>query len=102
MEIYLTKSEMLARFKFPYFGITLYSTKEFFIRKDLPVCVQISVLAHENNHLERGYQGAFWKDEPPAWWAGLKAQPLGFFLGILLSLNPERLALYIERLRRNF
>lgn len=102
MEIYLTKEQMLSRFKWPYFGITLYETREIFIRKDLPKCVQASVLAHEREHLRVGHKESFWKDEPHAWWAGLIGHPGGFFLGILLSLTPERLALYWSRLKDNF
>ena len=99
---YISKDEMLKRFKWPYFGFTVYRTREIFIRSDLPEGIKTSVLAHERNHLERGHQGSFWKDEPLAWWAGFKAQPVGFFLGILLSLSPSRLTLYYQRLRHDF
>jgi hypothetical protein len=102
METYITKAQMLERRKYPYFGVTDYATKEIFIRKDLPKCVQASVLAHEREHLRVGHKGSFWKNEPCAWWAGFKGQPIGFFLGILLSLTPERLRLYWSRLRGNF
>ena len=102
MEIYLSKASMLERFQYPYFGITDYGTREIFIRSDLPKCVQISVLAHEREHARAGHKGSFWLDEPRAWWAGFKGQPVGFFLGILLSLVPGRLALYWKRIWENF
>jgi hypothetical protein len=102
MVSYVSKAQMLERRKYPYFGVTDYATKEIFIRNDLPKCIQKSVLAHEQSHLKRGHQRSFWKDEPPAWWEGLKEQPLGFFLGILMSLSPERLSLYLKRIKENF
>ena len=98
----ISKKQMVDFFHFPYFGMALYSENRIVVRADLPKIVRTSVIAHELAHIRFGHKGSFWKDEPQAWWEGLKAQPLGFFLGILLSLNPERLALYIERLRRNF
>ena len=98
---FVTKAEMLKRFRWPYFGFTVYP-REIFIRSDLPGVVKTSIVAHERSHVERGHQGGFWKDEPPAWWAGFKAPPVGFFLGILLSLTPERLGLYLKRIAENF
>lgn len=99
--VLVTKQQMLLWEKFPYFGLALYPENRILIRSDLPRCVQTSVLAHEQSHLARGDQESFWKNEPPAWWAGFKAQPLGFFLGVILSLTPERIGLYLQRLRGN-
>ena len=83
---------MLRRFKKDYFGVTLNAgtNPEIYIQNDLPKIVQKSVLAHEMAHVENEGTGT----ELQAWVAGFKAQPIGWLLGIILSLRWSRIKMY--------
>lgn len=98
-----SKEEMTQRFKYPYFGVADSINLHIFIRTDLPKLVYKSILAHEFQHiLDRDKNYSLWTKEARAWWAGFKAQPIGFFYGIFLSLTPERINLYWKRFKENF
>lgn len=102
---YVTKAEMLQLFGEPYFGYTNVSMATVWVRIDLPKWVRISVEAHERQHLDdanRWSQMSVLYREARAWWAGFKAQPIGFVLGILMSLTPSRIWLYARRVIKRF
>ena len=121
MEInYITKEEMLVKRGEPYFGYTQFTPVFHFstgsyikteyeadvidIRSDLPKSVQESVLGHEMVHAtdtEFMNESVLFR-EAKAWIGGLKANPVGFFYGILLSLSPERIKLYLKRIMKGF
>lgn len=101
--INVTRAEMLATHKFPYFGYTLRNDDAavIWIRSDLPPRVYKSVLAHEMQHAQdKG--GSLWAREARGWWAGFKASPIGFFQAILMSMTVERIGLYWRRWRDGF
>jgi len=99
----LNKFEMVMRFKYPYFGLTFPTTFQVYVRHDLPKIVIKSVLAHEYQHIkDRDRHLYLWTLEARAWYAGFMAQPFGFLLGILMSLTPERIKLYYNRIRKGF
>jgi len=100
---YVSKREMLFRFKGDYFGYTVFRNKNIYIRYDIlndeyfPTFnrwLQESLLGHEQHHATYGDRGGFIYNEVPAWWAGFKAQPVGWLLSIVMSLRPSRLGLY--------
>lgn len=103
---YITKAEMIARFKYPYYGYTkLGAAGGVWVRCDLPVRVQISVRAHELQHWEDNAfkDGRVWHWEFRAWVAGYHADKVGFFQGIWMSItDKERINLYIQRIKNNF
>ena len=75
------------------------------LRNDLPECVQTSVLAHEMYHAKdvKFSVSSVFNRETRANFAGLKAHPLGFLLGIWLSItDKDRLRLYLNRFTKNF
>jgi len=94
---YITKSQMISLTGEDYFGYADWAKGVAYVRSDLPKCVVESVTAHEQWHLD--HKSGF---EPGAWLAGLKASPSGFFLGILMSLTPSRIWLYIRRTLKGF
>jgi len=98
----VNEREMRDLYRAPYFGIAFPGERRIALREDLPPRVFASVKAHELQHVadaERFARGEWiWKLEARAWWAGLKASPIGFAHGILLSLNRERIALYFKRM----
>ena len=102
--IHVSRTQMLATHKFPYFGYTKRNDEAaiIWIRNDLPPRVYKSVLAHEQQHAgDRNFKPLIlW--EARGWWAGLKASPLGFLQGILMSMTPERIGLYWRRWRDGF
>lgn len=100
--LYIDAEQMLRWTGQPYFGITYHAERVIAVRSDLPAVVQKSVLGHERWHFENGNKKGWWASEAPAWWAGFKAHWLGFLLGILMSLTPSRIWLYIQRVRHNF
>lgn len=102
--IYLTKSEMQAKWEYPYYGYTVPHVGVW-VRSDLPVKVQISVRAHEMQHFDANAfaDGRVWYWEARAWAAGFKASPAGFFQAIWMSITDvERVKLYWARITKKF
>ncbi|MBI9078010.1 MAG: hypothetical protein JEZ02_21615 [Desulfatibacillum sp.] len=85
----------------PAFGMADSTTGTAYISQDLPGPVRKFVLRHELFHL---------RDKPGHWiWREIKANaagalhhPVGFFLCLLLSLQPYRLRYYWRRLQKGF
>jgi hypothetical protein len=95
MIFYITKDEMVSKWKKNYFGLTAYKAAgdaDIYIQKDIPECVQKSVLAHEKYHARNGAGSS----EIGANFAGLKGNWKGFLLGIVLSLRWSRIKMYPE------
>lgn len=104
MITYISKSEMIEKFGKNYFGLTQFFVDKrlkpkIYIRNDiggkwLPEImrkwVQISILAHEEEHARRG-KGSL---EFYSWVVGFKACPYGWALSVLLSLTPLRIKMY--------
>jgi hypothetical protein len=91
----------------PYFGYTQLvdaSTRNVFVRSDLPPHVIASVTAHELYHAnDPEFTCSVFERELHANIAGLKGDWLGFLQGIWLSVtDPARLKLYWQRVTKNF
>lgn len=82
-----------------YFGYSVPSNGLVLIRNNLPDSVTKSVIAHEMYHTndKNFYTSSVFMRELRANIAGFKATPVGWFRGILLSLTPSRIWLYIRR-----
>lgn len=103
--IYLTKSEMRQRFGEPFFGLANVEEGIAWVRIDLPSWIKKSVTAHELQHLsdaDRWHHMSVLHREFRGWVAGFKAHPIGFLGGIIWSLTPARIWLYIRRAWNNF
>ncbi len=97
----ISKEKMIKEHGGYYYGLFYYEKNIIYMVESLPSIVYKSVLAHELSHLERGKQDGFFANEAPSWWAGFKAQPVGFFLAILMSIvSIDRISLYIKILKK--
>ena len=117
--LFLSAEDMLNKFGKPYFGYTdIYVTFKLNggvgekcqssivnISLALPPRARASVLAHElfhANDIEFTTSTVLWR-EMRANWAGFKAEPLGFFQAIWLSISDvARLKLYLQRITKGF
>lgn len=97
--IYVSKSEL-----YPAFGDADEDALKIRIRKDLPQSVQKFLLAHETYHI-KDWQRLAEKNKEYYWiWGEIKANsygalkhPFGFLLCVIMSLQPYRIKLYLER-----
>jgi len=105
---YVSKSKL-----YPAFGDSDIKKQIAYVRKDLPKMVKIFVRDHELYHLkdlkEEDFTGGIWTVRFKGTWAEIKANfysgirhPLGFIMTIILSLQPYRIKLYIDRFRKGY
>ena len=101
--VFISKEEMVTKFGEDYFGYSIPNVGVW-VREDLPDSVKTSVTAHEMYHYNDTtfYQSSAFMRELKANIAGFKSTPIGFFYGILLSLSPSRISLYICRIVKGF
>lgn len=96
--VYVNAAAMRTQTGGDYFGYCFYRQNRVLVRDDLPARVRRAVLEHELYHAAHGDRGSFWRNEPGAWWAQLRVEPLGTLYAVLLSLTPSRIGLYVRRL----
>ena len=95
MKVQYVPKEVLA----PLFGLAIPETDTARIRDDLPPVVKAFTLAHELYHLKDRSECWIWR-EIKANMAGAMRHPWGFFCCLYLSLRPDRIKLYIQRLKK--
>jgi len=99
---YVKKSKL-----YPAFGYANQIPPEISIRDDLPKIVKQFVLEHERYHI-RDWQRLEKQNKKYNWvWGEIKANlygavkhPFGFFLCVIMSLQPYRLKLYFTRFKQ--
>ncbi|MEX0920335.1 MAG: hypothetical protein WDZ69_02000 [Candidatus Pacearchaeota archaeon] len=82
-----------------------------YVRKDLPKPVRKFVGTHELYHLRdngknlkeinKGKKGWFWEEIKTNAYAGIR-HPIGFIATIIMSLQPYRIKLYIDRFKKGY
>ena len=80
----------------PSFGKAYFSTKEIFIRNDLPPSVTIFVKEHEMFHLRDNMGWWLWMEIKANLYAAL-VHPIGFVMCCVMSISPYRLNFYLNR-----
>ena len=90
--IYIKKEAL-----FPAFGFSRNVT--IYVRDDLPKIVQKFVSKHELYHLQDKSTNWLWR-EIKANSYGFKKCPIGFIYTMILSLNPYRIKMYIQRFKQ--
>ena len=82
---------------YPRFGYAQPAKQRAYVREDLPECVKKFVTVHERYHLEDNAQWWVWR-EIRANMAGALKHPMGFMVCALMSLTPQRLKYYWQRI----
>jgi hypothetical protein len=91
---YVSKNKL-----YPAFGKADPKKKKVYIRNDLPKIVKKFVKTHEVFHIRNNKPRQwFWEEIKANTYAGIK-HPIGFIVTILMSLQPYRIKLYIQRFK---
>ena len=108
----MTELKYVAKNKlYPAFGYADIKNQKAYVREDLPKLVKVFVAEHELYHLKDKPQipENLWKRRFAGFWAELKANlyagirhPLGFLITIILSLQPYRIKLYLDRFKKGY
>jgi len=91
--IYPTKSRL-----YPAFGEADTKRNIVYIRKDLPRVVKSFIREHELYHLKDKSKNWIWREIKSNFY-GLIKHPLGFIVAVIMSLQPYRIKLYIQRIK---
>ena len=87
---------------YPAFGYADVNKKIVYIRKDLPKLVQKFVRTHELFHARHNKPRKwFWEEVKANIYAGIR-HPIGLITTILMSLQPSRIKLYIDRFKNKY
>ena len=85
---------------YPRFGLALLGKGQVYVRKDLPECVKRFVISHELYHLRDQAQWWVWMEIKATVHAAMM-HPIGFLVSVSMSLAPDRLRYYWERICGN-
>ena len=91
--IYQTRENL-----YPRFGLALLGKGQVYVRKDLPECVKRFVISHELYHLRDKAQWPIWMEVKATIHAAMR-HPTGFVACVSMSLAPNRLRYYWQRIR---
>jgi hypothetical protein len=91
--IYQTRENL-----YPRFGLALLGKRQVYVRKDLPECVKRFVISHELYHLRDKAQWWIWMEVKATIHAAMR-HPTGFVACVSMSLAPNRLRYYWQRIR---
>ncbi len=91
---YVSKNEL-----YPAFGEADVKKQIAYVRKDLPNLVRDFVKDHELYHLNDKSKNWVWRETKAGIFSGIR-HPIGLIVTILISLHPDRLKLYVQRIKK--
>ncbi len=84
---------------YPAFGESDMKNQVAFVREDLPKIVKKFVRDHELYHLKDKSQNVLWREIKANIYSAIR-HPLGSIITLIMSLQPYRIKLYIQRIKK--